>query len=190
MKMDLKHMVDYLNLYFKNNQIYNDLHSNMFKPQMLYDVNLRILFPGYKSTPFHVDYLVQLNGCNISHDEIMEELYNYCCSNQNNINTIMELISDISHNWEEIDLNVYKIVEFEKYSLEEFLETICYISAQEEINYPRNKGYEGYKRPFYSYLEAIYAAMNEPVISIEDAISRCKLKARFYPKPEIDYTII
>ncbi|MFR7880672.1 MAG: hypothetical protein ACLU5J_03735 [Christensenellales bacterium] len=45
-----------------------------------------------------------------------------------------------------------------------------------EINYPSGNGFDGYRRPFYSYLEGINAASPNPSISINQTISRCNAK--------------
>lgn len=63
-------------------------------------------------------------------------------------------------------------------------------TSQEEINYPRTQNYDGYKHPFYSYLEAIYSSMPNPKLSFVDAVNRCNSNKRFTPIQGIHYSII
>lgn len=198
--MNLDQMQSYLMGIF-NQYSYNPrggnvgpLHVNQVPVQCIFNASIEISFPGYKSFSGRHDYLVKLNQngnlWNVSHDDIMDEIYATVSQNPA-LGTIVEsLLSDISHNWENINLNNYSSLSFPNLSLDEFVECICYISVQEEINYPTVKGYDGYKRPFYSYLEAVYSAYSNPIVSFSIAKSRCNSNYRFNPIEGIPYNII
>ncbi len=156
------------------------------------NVSLHIKFPGYKATANKPDYLVQLdkNGTstNVSHEDIMCDLYDYVMmAPVANGHLAILLLSEIYSNWEDFDTSKFQPIKFNNFTLEEIIECICYISIQEEINYPQQKGYSGCKRPFYSYIEAIYAGNGSNLITMADAIHRCNSKLRFSPIPRIKY---
>ncbi len=170
----------------------SQLLTNEVRVPVNFPSEIVIAFPGYKSIRGNTyDYRVSLNGIAISHENIMNEIYHHVKMSPENYHLMEALLRDISQNWENINLNKYSQLQFVDYTLGDFVECICYISVQEEINYPRQRGYDGYKRPFYSYLEAIYAANGSNCVSYEEAIARCRAKKqRFQPLPGIPYSII
>ncbi len=195
--MNLLQMQNYLLNNFNQNGYYlgnpNNLqfHAVQMNVQCQLNANINVSFPGYKSVGNTYDYLVELNKngmlWKVSHEDIMRDIY-MVVSQNNQLGPIIEqLLSDISRYWENINVNNYSRLVFPNFSVEEFIECICYISTQEEINYPRSKGYDGYMRPFYSYLEAVYSAYNQPLVTINNAITRCNAKKRFTPIQGIPY---
>ena len=196
--MTLNQMINYLTNLFAycsyvptNVTNRNQLYSNSVQVPVTHAASIVITFPGYKSIRGNTyDYVVSLNGKNIAHADIMDEIYNQIILSPMNANLMENLLADVSNNWENICLSNYQQLQFIRFTLEEFIECICYISVQEEINYPRQKNYDGYKRPFYSYLEAIYAANGSNLVTYSLALSRCNGTKRFAPLAGIPYNII
>lgn len=170
----------------------NQLLTNEVQVSVAFPADIVIAFPGYKSIRGNTyDYRVSLDGVAVSHEDVMNEIYHYVNTSPENSQLMEALLSDISRNWENINLENYNQLQFPDYTLGEFVECICYISAQEEINYPSQRGYDGYKRPFYSYLEAIYAANGSNRVTYDLAVARCRAKKqRFIPLVGIPYDII
>lgn len=172
--MTLLEMKDYI---LKTIYDYDLIHCNKHQYEVYvktyFDVKLSISFPGYKTNRDKVDFLVKLGGLRkVSHEEIFNDLYNLVCKNNELFKGVESFLMDISYYWENIDIKKYSFLNFDNFRLEELIECICYISIQEEINYPSEKGFDGYKRPFYSYLEAIYSANNPNTISYDIARER------------------
>ena len=160
---------------------------------VVHNANITVSFPGYKSRGRNsYDYLVQLNGASVAHLDIMHEIYGQIINNPGDAQVMENLLIDISNNWENINLAPYRGLNFTFCTLEGFVECICYISIQEEINYPSTSGYDGYKRPFYSYLEALYSAIYNNPAMFQASLARCKANARlvWLPDPNIPYASI
>lgn len=171
---------------------YDLIDCNFHKYEVIvntrFNVNLSIAFPGYKTNNDKVDFLVKLNGSRkVSHEEIFNDLYNFVCINKELFGIIESLLIDISYNWEDVDINKYIDLNFANFTIEELIECICYIAIQEEINYPSRNGYDGYKRPFYFYLEAIYSAISPNTISYHTAhkrlLSNRRINLKIYDIP-------
>lgn len=185
--MNLYDMINYLRECFSNASYLDQKYSFNFRAETIYDVEITISYPGYKATSFFCDYVVWLNNQfgnrNLSHVDIMNEFYESASNDNQNIELYNEFLIDISKYWEEIDLSKYSRISFPTLSKEEMLEVICYIAAQEEMNYPSRGRCLGYKRPFYSYLEAINAASSTPDITIEEALDRGVSRGSFEKIP-------
>lgn len=176
-----------INIFHQNNYYPANINqiTRMTLPMpVVYNANITVSFPGYKTRGRNsYDYLVQLNGVSVAHIDIMNEIYNQIMMNPGDAQLMENLLIDIANNWEDLDLMPYRGLIFTFCTLEEFVECICYISIQEEINYPSSSGYDGYKRPFYSYLEALDAAINRNAGMFQIAIARCTSTKRFVPLP-------
>ncbi len=188
----LKELFKYYNYDPKHITNRSQLYTSSIQVPTVHHANIIIDFPGYKSIRGSTyDYCVRLNGIAVSHEDILNEIYHHICMAPENSRLMETLLHDVSQNWENVNLDLYQQLQFVDYTLEEFVESVCYISVQEEINYPREKRYDGYKRPFYSYLEAIYAANGSNLVTYDYAAARCRAKNwRFVPLPGIPYSII
>jgi len=189
--MNLIQMQNYLVLQFKKNSyIYNNANNipnhtlRIRNAPVVLNANITISYPGTKKG---YDYLVLLNtNWAVSHEDIMNEIVQAINKHNVPFSAIENLLIDISYNWENVNIMNYQNITFDRMTLSEFIETICYISTQEEMNYPREKNYDGYKRPFYSYLEALYSTTK--VLTLTKAIIRCKTNSRFsFDYPSIPY---
>lgn len=166
------------------------LHTTTVPVPVVHLTNLMISFPGYKSINNGCyDYLVQLHQYNVSHIDIMYEINGQIVRTPQDAQLMQDLLVDIAHNWEDINLALYRRLSFTYFTLEEFVECICYIAMQEEFNYPRPT-FIGYKRPFYSYLEALYAAINGSTQMFNSALIRVKAPGPFVYLPGIPYILI
>lgn len=162
----------------------NQIARMTLQMPVVHNAYITVSFPGYKARGRNsYDYLVQLNGVSVSHTDIMDEIYGQITNGLGNPQLMETLLIDIANNWEDIDLAPYRALNFTYCTLEEFVECICYISIQEEINYPSTAGYDGYRRPFYSYLEALDAAINRNAGMYQTAVARCTSTRRFVPLP-------
>ena len=63
--------------------------------------------------------------------------------------------------------------EYHDNTLEYMKHLLYWTTLQEEINYPRSKGFSGIKLPFCRYYEAIYSTQPNPGFSIADVERRC-----------------
>ena len=193
-KMDLQQMMNYIKRYTNTVTPNTNNYSKIQQMPTVFPANIWIEYPGYKNIR---DFVVKFSNNNftnvpIKHSYIVSELYNIVIANPNLINDYYDFVIDVANNWEHINLYQHPNVFFNNFTNEEMVELMCYISAQEEINYPRTKGYDGYKRPFYSYLEGIYAAIAGPTFTLQDAIDRCEAPVRFQslPNTSIPYHLI
>lgn len=183
--MDLQQMMNYIQGY--TNTVTPNTIRYFYSQQVhtIFPANICIEYPGKKQSG---DYLVKFTNSNfnyqaIFHSDIVEELFDMVVANPNLINDYYDFVIDVANNWEHINLQNHPNICFNNFTNGEMVELMCYISAQEEINYPRTKGYDGYKRPFYSYLEGIYAAIAGPTFTLQDAIDRCEAQVRFQSLP-------
>lgn len=184
------------NIFLQNNYYPGNIYQisqKTFIVPVVYNAHITVSFPGYKTSHRNsYDYKVELNGRGVTHIDIMNEIYNQILRSPGDAQLMESLLIDIANNWESINLAPYRCLNFTFCTLEEFVECICYISVQEEINYSRQKGYDGYKRPFYSYLEALYSAIYNNPTMFQTSQARCKANVRFVwlPDPNIPYAAI
>lgn len=179
--MDLQQMMNYIQGYTNTVTPNTNVYSNIQQMPTMFPANIWIEYPGYKNIR---DFVVKFSNNNftnvpIKHSDIVSELYYMVSANPNMINKYYDFVIDVANNWEHINLQNHPNIYFNNFTTEEVVEIMCYISTQEEINYPRTNGYDGYKRPFYSYLEGIYAAIAGPSFPLQAAILRCNAKVRF-----------
>ncbi|HAR57653.1 MAG TPA: hypothetical protein DCR62_02810 [Acholeplasmatales bacterium] len=184
--MYLQQMINHIQSYTSNISPNDSPHSHQQKMNTRFPANIWIEYPGYKTQGNICDFRVMFSSSvisyrAISHNEIINELYTSVKLNPNYFSDYYNFIIDIANNWEHINLANHSNISFINFTKEEIIEIICYISCQEEINYPSGNGFDGYRRPFYSYLEGINAASPNPSISINQTISRCNAKRRFLP---------
>lgn len=192
--MDLQQMINYVLRYTNNFAPNTRKYAYSQKVTTIFPANIFIMYPGKKQSG---DYLVRFtNNCftnaPIEHTHIVKELYDMVLTNPNLIDDYYAFVIDVANNWEHINLQNHPNVYFNNFTNGEMVELMCYISAQEEINYPSSNGFDGYKRPFYSYLEGIYAAIAGPTFTLQAAIVRCNAKVRFQslPNTSIPYHLI
>lgn len=179
--MDLQQMMNYIQGYTNTVTPNTRRYSYSQHVHTIFPANICIKYPGRKQSG---DYLVKITNSNfndkaIFHSDIVEELFDMVVANPNLINDYYDFVIDVANSWEHINLQNHPNVYFNNFTNGEMVELMCYISTQEEINYPSTKGYDGYKRPFYSYLEGIYAAIAGPTFPLQAAIVRCKAKVKF-----------
>lgn len=175
------------------------VHKMTFMPDTVHKANIGIFYPGYKNTSGvkSYDYCVKFHASKydsqfepVTHEKIMENFAAVVYNNPSLTNLAIDLLCDISHSWENVQIEKYNELEFPDFTVGELIECICYIAVQEEINYPQEKNFLGYKRPFYSYLESIYASNGSGIIDFAVAIKRCNSNRRFVGLSNINYSII
>lgn len=192
--MDLQQMIGHIQIY--TNSVTPNTKGYSYSQQMptVFPASIYIEYPGYKNIR---DFVVKFSNNNyknisIKHSHIVIELYNSVSANPRLFNDYYNFVIDVANNWEHIYLQNHPNIYFNNFTIGEVVEVMCYISTQEEINYPRVRGNDGYKRPFYSYLEGIYAAIASPTFTIQDAVDRCNAKVKFQilPNTNIPYHLI
>lgn len=179
--MDLQLMINHIQKYTNSVTPNTNNYSYSQQMQTIFPANIWIEYPGYKN--IH-DFVVKFSNNNffnmpIKHSHIVKELYDSVLANPHLINDYYNFVIDVANNWEHVNLLNHPNIYFNNFTTGEVVEVMCYISAQEEINYPRLRGKDGYKRPFYSYLEGIYAAIASPTFTLQAAIARCNARVRF-----------
>lgn len=73
-------------------------------------------------------------------------------------------------------------------TLDELSSSMFWIAIQEELNYPREEGYEGRRMPFARYLEATYWV--DKGMNLGDLVHRVLAHDRPTNVPGIDYSVI
>ena len=197
----------------------NNLYSREFSIDEIKDINL--IYPGKKTWnrengSIVYDYLVNCKGNAISHAEIVVDLYNKviqqpASKKQSFADELKDFLTVLARDGEPPGLTVNLIssndlpptkdllaktktsvdynISFEDLSL-----LIPWISLQEDINYPMNKGYQGRKMSFYRYFESIHSATaaGQKEISVFEVINRTKNKGQKPPDfwPTVNYDSI
>ena len=111
---------------------------------------LVIEYPGFKQ---HGDYRLKINGNSPTHVQIVEGIYEG--TNVNNFEAIIDFLDDIYK---------YGMRSTSKLSSRSSIETIYWITLQEDINFPYPK--KGRKLPFQRYYESVLAKISN-IINIE-----------------------
>jgi hypothetical protein len=126
-------------------------------------------YPGSKKPG---DYRIEVNGRAPTHSQICRQLYKliradditYIAVYKMLVTTYCSGTHNLAHN--------LKI---------RYLQNLIYwITLQEEINYPREKGYAGINLAFCRFFEAIYA-INTDRFTINDVCNRCANNGRQKP---------
>ena len=125
--------------------------------------NICINYPGrFKPGDYRVTYE---NGIAPTHAEIASMLSKLVTENSYTFQELKEFLDDVYTN----GTNTI----YDDTSLENLKHLIYWTTLQEEINYPRAKGYAGIKLPFCRYFEAIYSTLLNSPFTIDEVIRRC-----------------
>lgn len=136
---------------------------------------ITIFYPGFKKPG---DYRLEFNNGKVpKYADICLQLYNLATENYFSFKEMIDFLNDIYNNGTN---TTYK-----NHELENLKHLVYWITLQEEINYPRNKGYAGINLAFCRFFEAVYASKDTNTITIDDVIDRCnnhgKKKPNLYP---------
>lgn len=133
--------------------------SGSFQPYHGITIN----YPGYKRRG---DYKLTVNGGRAPrHQDICLDLYNLINQGNYNFQTLQDFLSDVYLNGTNTNYN-------DPY-LKQLQHLIYWITLQEEINYPRSKGFAGINLAFCRFYEAIYATHNTNTITLQNVQNRC-----------------
>ena len=100
-----------------------------------------------------------------------------------------ELITSGAHTFDELNnflIDVYNngtMTHYESESLEDLKHLIFWITLQEEINFPKSKGYASINFPYCRYYEAIYSTQSPFDLTIQAVQERCENHGG--PKPDL-----
>jgi len=131
---------------------------------------ITIKYPGYKQLG---DYRLLVDGGAPTHADISEDLYNMVIDNEYSYNELKDFLTDIYDNGTNTEYNDETL---------DYLQSLIYwITLQEEINYPRTKGYAGINLPFCRYFEAIYSSLSISNFDISEVKRRCNNHGGFKP---------
>lgn len=121
--------------------------------------------PGYKR---YGDYklTVTVNGDKYTptHADICKQLHDYIRSGSHTYEELLDVLEKT------YTYGTKNIIDDKKLSYIQFL--IFWITLQEEINYPRQKGKQGINLPFSRYYEALHCT-RVSTITIEEVCQRC-----------------
>lgn len=122
-----------------------------------------INYPGYKKKG---DYrLTVKRGQAPPHSAICMYLYNLIENGYYSFDKLYHFLSDVYSNGTN--------TKYTDYALEYLQYLIYWITLQEEINYPRNKGFAGINLAFCRFFEAIYCTQSLSNFNIQTVQSRC-----------------
>lgn len=152
--------------------------------------SLTLNFPGMKPSPY--DYRLELDGKALTHKDIVYTIYNFIARDPSSLFDNSEFITDFLENIFKQGLNfrpkhqcnIDVMMEndrgsvFRTLTVEEFKHLIYWLVLQEDINYPRSKGYFGVKLPFYRYIEAAIAANHPDLLTLEEVIENTDFEGR------------
>lgn len=139
--------------------------SGVFRPESNMWPELEIHYPGYKKCG---DYRLVLSDIKTPpcHTDICKLLFKLVKDKTCTYNELAALLEDIYINGTMVNISQYLYSETAK-----IVVLIYWITLQDEINYPQEKGYSGMKMPFCRYFEAIYCAKHD--LQIDQVLSRC-----------------
>lgn len=124
---------------------------------------ITVNYPGRKKPG---DYRLEFNNrVAPTHADICLNLYNLITYNNYTFNIMNNFLSDIYNNGTNTT--------YCDATLEELKHIIYWITLQEEINYPRSKGYAGINLAFCRFFEAIYSTLPTSNITINQVQVRC-----------------
>ncbi|RHW55592.1 hypothetical protein DZC34_19455 [Clostridium botulinum] len=134
---------------------------------------IKINYPGRKNTG---DYCLTVKGGQTpTHESICKHLY-YLIKNGNyNFNALNSFLSDFYSNGTNTNYTD-KTLKYLQY-------LIYWVTLQEEINYPRNKGFAGINIAFCRFFEAIYCTQPLSNFNIKTIQMRCNNHG--YNKPNL-----
>lgn len=158
----------------KCNQSYDDAKSRMiFICNMLKQANenksynisstVQIECPGRKQAIG--DYMVKVSGYVMTHEKMCFKIFSYVSDGIISQNAMRNILDDVYYNGcvdNCFDNNIEK----------ELKKQIFWLTLQEDINYPIEKGKLGRKHPLYRYAEALIAADRNNEKSLSDVIVR------------------
>ncbi|OCA86150.1 hypothetical protein [Bacillus sp. FJAT-27986] len=182
-----KELIGKLNKYREN----EEKHSNQYRPLYSYK-ELVMLYPGKYGGD---DYLIKHNGCSITHIDIVKYLHGIANKEGNNPDILLDFILDVFQNGlcanDKLLLNLDGVkLNGLELTMEKLKYIIFWVPIQEEYNYPRPRN-NGIKFPYKRYIEAIVAADNQDLITIDEVIERSSNKKgrgkNEYPKELEDY---
>jgi hypothetical protein len=75
------------------------------------------------------------------------------------------------------------------FSIKELVELMSWITLQEDINYPMEKGFQGRRMPYYRYIEAVYCGKHNER-NLSEVVERALAHNRPTLWSEIDYSAI
>lgn len=156
------------------------------------EINLTLTYPGYKTTSGKMDFKILLNGCAVSHEDIIRDIW-LKLDDGIKPDVLRSFLFDLATNGIISDKENYNSIDGRVgYSLDELLHTIAWIALQEDINYPMPR-YQGRKMPFYRYIEAIYVYTNpeNPFnFDKQTVLNRTNVKGKPPVPINIDYGVI
>ncbi|WP_294377073.1 hypothetical protein [uncultured Clostridium sp.] len=120
-------------------------------------------YPGRKRKG---DYQLSLkNGQVPTHGLICSVLYNLIINKIYTYDNLLIFLEDVYLNGTN--------TAYPDPNLEYYKHLIYWITLQEEINYPRNKGFAGIKLAFCRFFEAIYCTKPEATFNLDQVLIRC-----------------
>lgn len=112
---------------------------------------ITINYPGRKKAG---DYRLSLATTTPTHGDIAHTLYFLIKDGKFSFETLKKFLNDIYHNG--------TTTPYEDSQLEYLKYLIFWITLQEEINYPRTKGFTGINLAFCRFVEALYSTLPLP----------------------------
>lgn len=122
-----------------------------------------IYYPGYKRKG---DYRLTVEGGNAPrHETISRMLYDLINKNEYSFQQLKDFLIDIYYNGTNTTYSSPNL---------QYLQNLIYwITLQEEINYPRNRGFAGINLAFCRFVEAIYSTQPYSNFNIRTVQLRC-----------------
>ncbi|MBT2571126.1 hypothetical protein [Planococcus sp. ISL-110] len=170
-------------LSLSNQAVDKRTHSNEWIPSPEVLPNLVIHYPGRK-TEKPGDYLARLNGCDITHVDIVESIFS--SSQLGHAYNLTNFLVNLYQNGLNADsnLNITMSVRNIDLTFEEFKYLTYWVILQEDINYPRPR-YRGIRLAITRYLEGIVACLNPNLLNLEQVKISTKKKAGIPDPPFI-----
>lgn len=128
---------------------------------------ITINYPGRKQSG---DYRLSLASATPTHGYIARTLYSLINNGNFSFDALKKFLSDIYTNG--------TATPYKDSQLEYLKHLIFWITLQEEINYPRIKGFAGINLAFCRFVEAIYSTLSTSSFDIETVTTRCHNNGR------------
>lgn len=128
-------------------------------------------YPGRKNIG---DYQLSLTSGQVpTHATICNTLYNFIKNDIYTYDKLLDFLIDVYSNGTSTP--------YKDTTLEYYKHLIYWITLQEEINYPRARGYAGINLAFCRFFEAIYCSQPSNIVTIASVVERCNNHGRNKP---------